>query len=113
MDVMLVLSVSVSTIIINLGVADIKCTNHDIVCIILSALCQSGTIRLSSTGGDVNSTFGRVEVCVNGTWGTVCDDFWGNEDASVVCQQLGLSKYGKSLVLHQHFFYVACRNLSL
>ena len=59
-----------------------------------SAHCHSGTIRLVSTPGSVNSTFGRVEVCMNGTWGTVCDEFWGNEDASVVCHQLGFSQYG-------------------
>ena len=48
--------------------------------------CTQGAIRLQ--GG--TATLGRVEICNNNVWGTVCDDRWDNTDARVACGQLGL-----------------------
>ncbi|XP_071502518.1 scavenger receptor cysteine-rich domain-containing group B protein-like [Diadema antillarum] len=38
--------------------------------------------------GSVDSE-GRVEVFLDDTWGAICDNLWGPEDAEVVCKQLG------------------------
>ena len=32
---------------------------------------------------------GRVEVSFGGQWGTICDSNWADNDAKVVCKQLG------------------------
>ena len=32
---------------------------------------------------------GRVEICLNGYWGTLCQEHWGYKEARVVCRQLG------------------------
>ena len=62
------------------------CIDADISC-----RCTDGDLRLV---GGIESYEGRVEICLNNKWGTVCDNFWGTPDAAVVCRQLGLENSG-------------------
>ena len=50
--------------------------------------CTTGVVRLADSS---YTNRGRVEICVNNTWGTVCDDDFDSSDARVVCHQLGYS----------------------
>ena len=60
------------------------------------SVCTYGEVRL--VGGN-DEYEGRVEVCVENGWHTVCDDGWGAEEAKVVCHQLGYSYTGGKYIL--------------
>ena len=65
----------------------------------VGACSEDGSVRL--VDGAINVTEGRLEVCVNGQWGTVCNDGLTNNDgfdidaARVVCRQLGFPEDGE------------------
>ena len=56
--------------------------------------CINGAVRLM---GGFSSYNGRVEICYNNQWGTVCNNFFTSTDARVVCRQLGYPVIGEDI----------------
>ena len=57
--------------------------------------CTEESIRLS--GGDIEQE-GIPEVCINGVWGSICDDGWSLVDGLVFCRQLGYDNIGTATI---------------
>ena len=66
--------------------------------------CYDGDVRLI---GGLRLYEGRVEICFNETWGTICDDGWGTQDANVTCKQLGYTGYSSSC-MYSTKMYINC-----
>ena len=64
-----------------------------------TANCTDGELRLR---GGTTPREGRVEMCYERQWGTVCDNSWGTNDAKVACRQLGFSSFGNFLRKNLH-----------
>ncbi|XP_023933282.1 deleted in malignant brain tumors 1 protein-like isoform X5 [Lingula anatina] len=77
-------------------------TKFLVICLLIQIFwyCHGGAIKRQARSvpapiqvrlvGGTNSREGRVEVRQgSGSWGTVCDDSWGADDATVVCRMLG------------------------
>ena len=58
------------------------------ICTDEATSCEDGEVRLE---GGFSPSNGRVEFCQYRTWGAVCGEGWDDNDARVVCGQLGYS----------------------
>ena len=58
--------------------------------------CTEGSVRLLF-GSTTRS--GTVQVCVNDTWGSICDRSWDSRDATVTCRQLGFDTFGNNMLV--------------
>ena len=70
-----------------------NCSMLETAGVLCKPACQyNGQVNLY--GGRSNNE-GRVEICMNNQWGTVCDVGFDDGDASVVCKTLGLPFGGR------------------
>ena len=71
------------------------------------APCGTGEARLV---GGIIPYEGRVEICIDNEWGSICDVSWDEVDASVVCASLGYLTDGKPvlILLPPHGLSIPC-----
>ena len=76
----------------------IECTKCELS--FYDPVCEDGDLRLVDGN---NAREGRVEICYDNVYGTVCDDQWGLLDAAVACRQLGFSDAGIFNAMYSSF----------
>ena len=57
--------------------------------------CLTGEVRLA--GGSEEE--GRIEICLDGRFSSICYDHWDGRDAVITCTQLRLDSYGTFYVI--------------
>ncbi len=69
----------------------------------ITIVCSENAVRLAD---GVDSAQGRVELCRDGEWRSICANSWTHPDAQVACRQFGFN--GRELRC-----YIVCIKLSV
>ena len=69
--------------------------HHEVISLMLISVAVGGNGAVRLVGG-AKSTEGRLEILIDGVWGTVCNDEFDTFAAMVVCKQLGTKGSGES-----------------
>ena len=78
--------------------AQLSAINYPSSLLLFTATLSTGDLRLAES--DEYQYGGRLEYYYLGSWGTVCDDGWGYDDADVACDQMGFSYVSDSLLTY-------------
>lgn len=69
---------------------------------VIQSSCENGEARLADGS---TKREGRVEVCMDGEWSSVCGKKWDYREARTVCRQLKFPNHGESHTHTHSFFY--------
>ena len=75
-----------------------------------NAACNDGDLRLE---GGSSLREGRVEICYDNVYSTVCDDQWGLLDAQVACRNLGFSDAGMYIDWFAYVYFMSLKCISV